>query len=89
MEVLVEEYMTPGLSEEAIRRAMESSELIELAQWEGLAVQLNAMAHGDGDAVAPATACACTASSGAKRATNDPIFIPLGHAGGHQPHRPG
>jgi hypothetical protein len=39
MEVSIEEYMPLGLiKEEAIRRAMEDSELIELAQLEGLSI---------------------------------------------------
>jgi hypothetical protein len=37
----VEEYQPPNLSEEeAIRRAMEESELLELGLWDGLGAQL-------------------------------------------------
>jgi hypothetical protein len=37
--ISMEEYMSPGLSEEkTVRLAMVQSELIELGQWEGLGV---------------------------------------------------
>jgi hypothetical protein len=45
MALPVEEYQPPELSEEeAIRRAIEESELLELGQWTGLVAQLAASA---------------------------------------------
>jgi hypothetical protein len=44
----VEEYQPPDLlEEEAIRRAMEESELLELGLWDGLGTQLQASATSD------------------------------------------
>jgi hypothetical protein len=41
----VEEYQPPNLSEEeALRRAIKESELVELGNWEGLGAQLAASA---------------------------------------------
>jgi hypothetical protein len=52
--ISVEEYQPPDLSEEeAIRRAMEESKLLELGLWDGLGTQLQASMAGDRAAPPP------------------------------------
>jgi hypothetical protein len=52
--ILVEEYAPWDLSEEeAIRRSIEESELIELGLWDGLGTQLKASTTGDHAAPLP------------------------------------
>jgi hypothetical protein len=67
----VEQYQPPNLSEEeALRRAIEESELAELENWEGLGAQLAASVF--------------TSRGGASNSGADPSSIHVGASSSHQ-----